>query len=55
MAAYWKSPLLIYIIDSDVAFGWNEAHGIVRRDFPAGHDTGNPALERLQVNASAQI
>lgn len=51
MAAFWKSPLLVYIIDSDVVFGWDNAYGIVRRDFPSGRDAGNPVLERLQVNA----
>jgi len=51
MAAFWKSPLLVYIIDSDVLFGWTNAYDIIRRDFPAGHDVGNPVLERLQVNS----
>jgi hypothetical protein len=52
MAAFWKSPLLVYIIDSDVVFGWANAYGMVRRDFPSGGDAGNPVLERLQVNAA---
>ncbi|MBV8417238.1 MAG: DUF3225 domain-containing protein [Verrucomicrobia bacterium] len=50
MAAFWKSPLLVYVIDSDVAIGWDNAYGMVRRDFPAGQDAGHPVLERLQVN-----
>jgi hypothetical protein len=50
MAAFWKSPLLVYIIDSDVVFGWTNACGVIRRDFPAGRDVGTPVLERLQVN-----
>ena len=49
MAPFWKSPLLIYVIDSDVILGW-AAYGTVRREFPDSQDAGIPALERLQVN-----
>ena len=35
MAAFWNSPLLVHIIDSDVVFGWTNAYGVIRRDFPA--------------------
>src|SRR5438132_14217 len=50
MAPFWKSPLLVYIVDSYVMIGWENAYGLVRRDFPAGQDAGDPVLERLQVN-----
>jgi Protein of unknown function (DUF3225) len=50
MAPFWKSPLLVYIVDSYVMMGWDSAYGLIQRDFPVGHDAGNPALERLQIN-----
>jgi Protein of unknown function (DUF3225) len=50
MAPFWKSPLLIYVVDSEVLIGWDGAYGMVRREFPNAQDAGNPVLERLQVN-----
>jgi ketosteroid isomerase-like protein len=50
MAAFWKSPLLIYVVDSNVLIGWDNAYGHLQRQFPAGQDAGEPVLERLQVN-----
>ena len=50
MAPFWKSPQLIYVVDSEVIIGWDGAYGMVRRDFPNAQDAGNPVLERLQVN-----
>jgi hypothetical protein len=50
MAAFWKSPQLIYVIDSDVSIGWDSAYGKIRREFPPGQDPGHPVLERMQVN-----
>jgi hypothetical protein len=50
MAAFWRSPLLIYVVDSDVLIGWDNAYGHLLREFPARQDAGNPVLERLQVN-----
>jgi hypothetical protein len=50
MSAFWKSPQLIYVIDSDVRIGWDSAYGKVHREFPPGQDPGHPVLERLQVN-----
>jgi hypothetical protein len=50
MAPFWKSPHLIYVVDSDVLIGWESAYGLIHREFPPGQDSGNPVLERLQVN-----
>jgi ketosteroid isomerase-like protein len=53
MAAFWRSPLLIYVVDSDVLIGWDNAYGLIRREFPPGQDAGNASLERLQVNVAS--
>src|ERR1700739_4568601 len=44
MAAFWRSPLLIYVVDSDVLIGWDNAYGLIRREFPPGQDAGNASL-----------
>ena len=49
MAPFWRSPQLIYVVDSDVVIGWDNVCGLIHREYPPGLDAGHPILERLQV------
>jgi len=50
LAAFWRSPFLIYIIDSTIVVGWDEVSQFARSQYPDWNDSGTPVLENLDVN-----
>lgn len=50
MAAFWRSPLLVYVVDGTVWTGWAEVRGHIEREYPSRDKMGRGVLERLQTN-----
>ncbi|HEY0792306.1 MAG TPA: nuclear transport factor 2 family protein [Chthoniobacterales bacterium] len=49
MAAFWHSPLLVYVVDGTVWTGWAEVRGHIERDYPSLEQTPRGVLERLET------
>lgn len=50
MAAFWRSPLLVYVIEGAVWTGWDAVRAHLEREYPAPSAMGHAVLERLQTN-----
>jgi hypothetical protein len=50
MAAFWRSPFLVYVVDGNVWTGWADVRGHIERDYPSREQTPRGVLERLQTN-----
>jgi hypothetical protein len=50
MSVFWKSPSLLYIIDSTIYFGWDQTKAKIERDYGDRRERGGLTLERLKTN-----
>ncbi|HEY0793359.1 MAG TPA: hypothetical protein VGD78_20015 [Chthoniobacterales bacterium] len=49
MVAFWRSPLLLYGVQSSVWTGWEDVRSHLNRDYPDKNAMGNVALDRLKT------
>src|SRR5207248_1230176 len=50
LAVFWRSPLLVYIVQQSIWMGWDDVHAHLEREYPDKNAMGHPVLERLQTN-----
>jgi hypothetical protein len=50
LEAFWKSPNLLYELDTQVVFGWEDAKAMIERDYANRDAMGIAIPERIQVN-----
>jgi hypothetical protein len=50
LSVFWRSPLLVYVVDASILTGWDQVRANVMREYGNRRDVGHPELERLQTN-----